>query len=187
MEHRAPNEDLIGQDYQGVLRIGGRETEQLFVQDRLSLRNDFSRFTQWKGNHTLKAGMVLSRMGYDVTKFFDANPIFRYRSDISFDFPFEAQYGTGDPTLDANNTQLGLFLQDDWSLTSRLTLDAGIRWDYETNQLNNDYVTPANVVAAVSGFVPATTSPMATTARPSRAASSRASASPTTSGATAAR
>jgi outer membrane receptor protein involved in Fe transport len=149
------NGDLIGQEYQGVLRIGGKDTEQLFIQDRLSLRNDFSRFTQWKGNHTLKAGIVLSRMGYDVTKFFTANPIFRYRSDISFDFPFEAQYGVGDPTLDADNTQLGLFLQDDWSLTSRLTIDAGIRWDYESNQLNNDYVTPANVVAAVSGFVPA--------------------------------
>ena len=38
--------------------------------------------------------------------------------------------------------------------TPRLTVNAGLRWDYESNQLNNDYVTPANVVAAVSGFVP---------------------------------
>jgi hypothetical protein len=36
--------DLIGQDFQGVLRIGGADTEQLFQQDRLSLRNDVSRF-----------------------------------------------------------------------------------------------------------------------------------------------
>jgi len=148
------NGDLIGREYQGVLRIGGKDTEQLFVQDRLSLRDDFSRFTQWKGHHALKAGVVVSRMKYDVTKYFTANPIFRFRSDISFNFPFEAQYGVGDPNLNARNTEVGLFLQDDWSITSRLTLNAGIRWDYESNELNNDYVTPANVVAAVSSFVP---------------------------------
>ena len=148
------NPDLIGQDFQGVLRIGGADTEQLFVQDRLALRDDFSRFTEWKGRHSLKAGIVLSRMKYDVTKFFTANPVFRFRSSEGFAFPFEAQYGAGDPTLNADNTQFGIFLQDDWSATKRLTIDAGIRWDYETNQLNNDYVTPSNVIAAVQGFVP---------------------------------
>jgi outer membrane receptor protein involved in Fe transport len=148
------NPSLIGQDFQGVLRIGGADTEQLFVQDRLALRNDFSRFAEWRGSHIVKAGIVLSRMKYDVTKFFTANPVFRFRSAEGFAFPFEAEYGAGDPTLNADNTQLGFFLQDDWSPTSRLTINAGIRWDYETNQLNNDYVTPANVIAAVQGFVP---------------------------------
>jgi len=148
------NGNLIGRDYQGVLRVGGADTQQLFVQDRLSLRDAFSRFARWKGSHALKAGVVLSRLKYDVTKFFTANPVFRFRSTEAFAFPFEAQYGVGDPTLNARNTQLGLFLQDDWSPTSRLTVNAGIRWDYETNELNNDYVTPANVMAAVQGFVP---------------------------------
>jgi hypothetical protein len=148
------NPDLIGQDFQGVLRIGGADTEQLFQQDRLALRDDFTRYAQWHGSHAVKVGVVLSRMGYDVTKFFTSNPVFRFRSAEDFAFPFEAQYGLGDPNLDADNTQVGLYVQDDWSPTSRLTVDAGIRWDYESNQLNNDYVTPAEVVAAVSGFVP---------------------------------
>lgn len=145
------NPDLIGQEYQGVIRIGGADTEQLFIQDRLSLRNDFTRFA---GKHAVKGGFVVSRMKYDVTKFFNANPIFRYRSNELFAFPFEASYGVGDPTLNAKNTQFGLFLQDDWNATPRLTINAGVRWDYETNQLNNDYVTPANVIAAVQSFVP---------------------------------
>lgn len=149
------NFDLIGQDFQGVLRIGGADTEQLFVQDRLSVRDDISRFVDWKGHHALKVGVVLSRMSYDVTKFFTANPVFRFRSTENFAFPFEAQYGLGDPNLDADNTQWGLYLQDDWNPTARLTVNAGIRWDYETNQLNNDYVTPPDVVAAVQSFVPA--------------------------------
>ena len=149
------NPDLIGQDFQGVLRIGGADTEQLFEQDRLALRNDLSRFATWHGNHALKVGFVVSRMKYDVTKFFTANPVYRYRSSEGFAFPFEAQYGVGDPTLDADNWQVGIFVQDDWSPTRRLTIDGGIRWDYESNQLNNDYVTPPNVVAAVQSFVPA--------------------------------
>jgi outer membrane receptor protein involved in Fe transport len=149
------NPDLIGQDFQGVLRIGGADTEQLFEQDRLALRNDLSRFATWHGNHALKVGFVVSRMKYDVTKFFTANPVFRYRSSEQFAFPFEAQYGVGDPTLDADNWQVGLFVQDDWSPTRRLTIDGGLRWDYESNQLNNDYVTPSNVVSAVQSFVPA--------------------------------
>lgn len=152
---RPDNFDLIGQDFQGVLRIGGADTEQLFQQDRLSLRNDLSRFVQWNGSHAFKLGVVLSRMGYDVTKFFTANPVFRYRSAERYAFPFEAQIGSGDPTMNADNTQWGVFLQDDWNPTSRLTLNVGIRWDYESNQLNNDYVTPANVRAATQAFVPA--------------------------------
>jgi outer membrane receptor protein involved in Fe transport len=149
------NPDLIGQDFQGVLRIGGADTEQLFQQDRLALRNDFTWFTSAGGNHALKGGFVLSRMKYDVTKFFTANPIYRYRSSEGFAFPFEAQYGVGDPTLNAGNWQAGIYVQDDWSPTRRLTIDAGLRWDYESNQLNNDYVTPANVVSATQSFVPA--------------------------------
>jgi outer membrane receptor protein involved in Fe transport len=148
------NFDLIGQDFQGVLRIGGAETEQIFQQDRLSLRNDVSRFAQWKGSHSFKLGVVLSRMGYDVTKFQVANPVFRYRSSERYEFPFEAQIGSGDPNLSADNTQWGLFVQDDWNPTPRLTLNVGIRWDYESNQLNNDYVTPANVRSATQSFVP---------------------------------
>src|SRR5262249_47124253 len=128
--------------------------EQLFQQDRLALRDDFSRFPHWHGTHALKAGGVVSFMKYDVTKFFNANPVFRFRSTENFAFPFEASFGLGDPNLNANNTQVGLYLQDDWSPNARLTIDAGIRWDYESNELNNDYVTPANVVAATQSFVP---------------------------------
>lgn len=145
------NFDLVGRDYQGVVRIGGADTEQLFIQRRLSLRDDFTKFA---GKHGLKGGIVWSDLGYEVTKFFNANPVFRFRSVENFAFPFEASYGFGNPDLDADNTQFGVYVQDDWQASRRLTINAGIRWDYESNQLNNDYVTPDEVIAAVSGFVP---------------------------------
>ncbi len=48
-----------------------------------------------------------------------------------------------------SNQQYGLYLQDDWSVTKQLDVSIGLRWDYETNMLNNSYVTPADRVAAI--------------------------------------
>lgn len=48
-----------------------------------------------------------------------------------------------------NNNQIGLYIQDDWSVSKQLEVNLGIRWDYETNMLNNDYVTPVERVNAI--------------------------------------
>ena len=147
------NEGLIGLEYQGLARIGGRDTEQLIVQQRTSVRDDYSRFFNWYGNHTAKVGGVLSFLDYNVRKEFTGNPVFVFRGDISWDFPATARFGTGDPDLSANNYQFGVFAQDDWAVTDRLTFNLGLRWDYESDMLNNDYVTPADVRAASASFV----------------------------------
>jgi hypothetical protein len=147
------NTEEVGRDYQGVIRIGGRDTTQDFIQDRLALRNDHSRFLTWRGSHSAKAGVVLSFNTYDVTKLQNGNPIFRFRADESFAFPFRANYGTGNPDLSTDNRQLGFYVQDDWTVSRRLMINAGLRWDYESDMLNNDYVTPDNVRLATAPFV----------------------------------
>ncbi|CAN5902850.1 TonB-dependent receptor [soil metagenome] len=52
------------------------------------------------------------------------------------------------------NKQLGLYFQDDWAVTKQLELNLGVRWDYETNMLNDNYVTPADRVAALFSLEP---------------------------------
>jgi outer membrane receptor protein involved in Fe transport len=145
---------VIGQDYEGVIRIGGRDTSQDIRQQAFTLRDDvtFANF-EWAGQHVVKTGAKLSFQKYEVARTLFGNPLFRFRQDaangLSYDFPAEASYGVGDPKAASNNTQVGLYLQDDWEIAKRLTLNVGLRWDVETNPLNNDYVTPADVRAAV--------------------------------------
>ena len=145
--------DRVGENFSGLLRIGGRDTEQFIVQERVSLRNDLSRFLTWNGNHTAKVGGIISVASYDIQKFLNGNPLFTYRSDISWDFPAEAVYGSGDPDLSATNYQFGMFAQDDWRIGSRLTLNLGLRWDFESDMLNNEHVTPENARQAAAPFV----------------------------------
>ena len=54
---------------------------------------------------------------------------------------FQLSYGTGDPFVKASNKEIGTYIQDDWSPVKQLTLNLGVRWDYETNMLNTNHVT----------------------------------------------
>ena len=58
------------------------------------------------------------------------------------------------PVVDTKAKQLGLFIQDDWAVNDKLTLNLGVRWDYEKNPAYLNFVTPPNVVAALTGQDP---------------------------------
>jgi hypothetical protein len=82
---------------------------------------------QWKGGHALKVGGDAEfRTYYGVSQ---SHPINVLRADnslaerISFSAP---------GTLGAHDTEVGLFAQDHWALTSRFTLDAGLRFSGQT-------------------------------------------------------
>lgn len=147
------NENLVGRNYFGAGFLGGFPTIQDFVQDRYSLRHDFT-YTGVRagGEHVIKVGGNLDALKYDVTKFQNGNPSYNFRQEDNYAFPFEAHYGKGNPNITRNNGEVGLYAQDDYSPIQRLTFNAGIRWDYETNQFDKDYVTPAKVVTEAAPF-----------------------------------
>ena len=136
--------DAVHENYINLLDVGSKDFIQDLEQTRFSLRDDVSFYLNWKGSHTLKAGGVFSNVNYDLTKAAFVNPLFEYRGSENWQYPFKAIVGFGDPSLDFDNTQWGLYVQDDWKINN-LTVNAGIRYDYETNMLNNDYVTPAAI------------------------------------------
>ncbi|HWK90356.1 MAG TPA: TonB-dependent receptor, partial [Longimicrobium sp.] len=127
--------------------IGSNRSEQKFGQDRLSLRNDLT----WSGlrsggEHVIKGGFNLDFLKYDIEKRNSENPRFIYEPWFNnFEIPHRVEFQTGDPNFGARNTQLGLYVQDDWSPTERLVLNLGIRWDYESHMMNYDHETPAAV------------------------------------------
>jgi hypothetical protein len=141
----AKNYGLIGEDFFGLLRVGGKDTEQNFKQNRISLRNDITRGgIQLAGDHVFKGGVNVDFLAYDGVKYFFGNPVYKYRrAPENWSQPFEVQLGYGDPKLETDNKQFGVFFQDDWSIGRKLLLNLGIRWDAETNGINNSYVTPA--------------------------------------------
>lgn len=149
------NPTLVGQEYQGIGRFGGRDTRQDLTQNRFSLRDDwtYSGF-QYAGSHVIKLGATVDFLRYNLRKEINENPLFIFNSSNGFAFPVEARYGFGDPVVSGNNTQFGIYAQDDWSPTPRLTINAGVRWDVETGMYDRDFVTPQAVrdsIAAASG------------------------------------
>jgi hypothetical protein len=139
------------QNYVGLLDVGGKDFNQDFVQERIGLRDDLGYYADWRGAHTLKGGANVNFMDYSITKLANFTPFFEFRSAENWQFPFLARYGFGDPTLDFSNTQVGLYLQDDWQATPRLSVNVGVRWDYESNMINNDFEHPPALVAALEG------------------------------------
>jgi hypothetical protein len=146
------NFDVIGKEYVSILRIGGKDGEQDFKQGRLSFRDDVTRGgVQFGGDHVFKMGGSIDFLSYDATKAQNGNPLFKYRSNEAYAQPYEAWFGFGQQTISTNNTQFGVYAQDDWTLTPRLTLNVGIRWDVETNMINNGYVTPQPLADSLRG------------------------------------
>ncbi|RZJ17725.1 MAG: TonB-dependent receptor [Brevundimonas sp.] len=136
----------------GDLQVGARTFTQDKGQTGLTLRNDFTFLSL--GDHLVKIGGKVAFIEYEAVQFEFFNPEYTYANgDYTFaGDPIRARVGLGDPLSSGDNTQIGLYIQDDWDVTDKLQLNLGLRWDYESNMLNNDFVTPAALAAAVRAW-----------------------------------
>jgi carboxypeptidase family protein/TonB-dependent receptor-like protein len=149
------------------IRIGSDLSTQDFIQKRVGLRNDLT----YNGlqQHTFKGGVSVDFVKYDIRKLNDQNPLFEYadfvdpgcwcrqdsttaRLRYAYRNPYQLAYATGAGLVSVPNTQVGAYVQDDWSPTSRLTLNLGIRWDFESNMINSNYVTPKTVADTLTRY-----------------------------------
>ncbi len=138
--------------------IGSNLSTQNFIQNRLGLRNDVT-YTgfQAAGEHVIKGGASVDFVGYDIYKDNNGTPTYFYNATANgqtynYDTPYQLVYGRGDPQFNAHNNEVGAYIQDDWTPIKQLTINMGIRWDYESHMMNYDYVTPQNVVDTVTRY-----------------------------------
>ncbi|UYY57077.1 TonB-dependent receptor domain-containing protein [Sphingomonas sp. S2-65] len=145
------NPDLATFDYDSVIIFGGKDSTRREVQKGHTLRDDLT-YTGFDG-HAIKVGGRVEVTDIEFANQAYIQPRFTFRrepqNNLNFAFPAEARLGLGNGLIQGSNTQVGLYVQDDWDITSRLQLNLGVRWDYETNGFNNDYRTPANAAAAL--------------------------------------
>jgi outer membrane receptor protein involved in Fe transport len=112
------------------------------------------------GKHSLKFGgsyskslvrteFVFNAAGqYTFLGVFTGNPF----ADFLLGYPSVATALTGDPTLHGIGYRVGAYLQDDWRVASRLTLNLGVRYDINSRYRERDGKM-ANFAPEIGGFV----------------------------------
>jgi outer membrane receptor protein involved in Fe transport len=120
------------------------------LQDDLTF-NDF----EWNGDHVIKMGVKYKLVRLTAQDSGDSNALYSYavtQANGTEAIPFQVQFGSPTPGLSpvatSSDRQFGTYIQDDWAVNDHLTVNLGVRWDYEKTPSYLDYVTPANVVAA---------------------------------------
>lgn len=130
------------------------------LQDDLTF-NDL----EWHGDHVIKMGVKYKAVDLNAQDAGDTNPQFFYNVEPNGTQaqPYKVFFPNPVPGLNpvatSSDKQFGTYIQDDWAVNDKLTLNLGVRWDYEKNPSYLHYLTPANVVAAYNSPNPDPTAP----------------------------
>ncbi|NDQ57641.1 MAG: TonB-dependent receptor [Acidipila sp.] len=137
-------------------------TPQGVQQDRLQLRDDLSTQKQWHGTHNFKFGTDLNpRIKYNSLFDLFKTPTFVFNTDVptltcSSPVTCNNNLPPGSPnpiafalratgsTREEGTTvwQMAYYAQDDWRLTSRLVINLGLRYEYESGFVNAGFHHP---------------------------------------------
>jgi outer membrane receptor protein involved in Fe transport len=126
------------------------------------------------GDHTIKAGVKYKVVDLTAADSIPGNPVFYYNVTPSgtattpwravFALPLEGF----DSQVTSEDKQLGLFVQDDWTVNEHWTLNLGLRWDIEWNPSYLDFETPQFLIDSLNTEVDVDPDPNVTVLRPYR-------------------
>src|SRR2546422_71183 len=153
--------------FPSVVFGGNSSTPQNVRQDRLQLRDDFSTQGSWHGLHSLKFGVDLNpRIKYNAlfdlvknTSFFFSvdDPGITCSSSTSCHTTliqdpnspvFFALRGIGSTKENGTTAwQMAYYIQDDWKISRRLTVNLGVRYEFESGFIDAGFHQPLEGVA----------------------------------------
>jgi hypothetical protein len=136
-------------------------TPQQTIQKRWQIKDDFAfRKEGWGGDHDFKVGgeLVKSHYGgffiptlygfFNFSERLPGNTIDAYLNSIADSFTGSG----GNNAADDNWTSVGVYFQDDYHPTNRLTLNLGLRWEMQAGPYSNDFQTPVLTDLASLGY-----------------------------------
>ena len=130
-----PGRGLMGAiDIGGMKRFGPQSSANLrLVQNVFSLQNDL---THTRGRHTLKAGGLIERYQDNMVNPTFSLGVYRFANLSNFLRNIPANFIGLTPEAQFDRywrfTLFGLYLQDDFQITPRLTINAGLRYESTT-------------------------------------------------------
>ncbi|MES2676285.1 MAG: TonB-dependent receptor [Pseudomonadota bacterium] len=148
-------------DNVAVLNTGGGPDFQNKGQKGWAIQNDFSYLAI--SNHIIKTGLKFKSVELHAKEQQPYNAQYYYNIENPADkslylwdtTPYKVSWGAplsgiGDGSVTADAKQFGIYIQDDWTANDRLTVNVGVRWDYEESDSFLEYKTPEDVLAGLA-------------------------------------
>ena len=144
--------------HQEIINAGAGEENQFKGQKGTSLQDDLS-YTdfEWNGDHTFKMGFKFKSVKLQALEQAPNSPQYFYDITESIVDPYQVNFGkvvpgVGSGVVESTNKQYGVYFQDDWALNEHLTLNLGLRYDYEKTPSYLDYQLRPGLVNALHNW-----------------------------------
>ena len=94
-------------------------------------------------NHTIKAGGMFYRIQLHAKSVTNASVLYDNVAAFESNTIDQVTQTAGNPGHETLASQLGVYVQDNWQLRSNLTVNYGLRWDFQTTPHDKFYATQA--------------------------------------------
>lgn len=136
-------EGLPSMGLAGFVGISGLAFDQRLVDDIIHVADNFS---YSRGAHFFKMGLDLQRVAQNITTTRNPRGVISFTgqvtghsvADLLLGYPHTSTRGIGSPSTHLRQMRSHFYFLDDWKATKRLTLNLGLRYEYNSVVTDRD-------------------------------------------------